>query len=184
MRECPDTPKVLGSGNRLSSVVRGTSSDERMIIGFLAWKRSEVGLAQRSARATPPDIGDRTLDDIACRIDDKAQATPTMKEAEAKGPDISTDAALAQARDFPLVHQRLNEHGLDCEARGDDRRIDADGTLFKFHSAHSLDATAIAPTARPGFRLAGSHCHRFVQECFLGLRLGRSHFSKRPLSQS
>ena len=101
--------------------------------------------------ATPADVGHRTLDDIACRINDEAQATPAMKKGEAKIPSVSIEAALAQARDLSLVHQRLNERGLDRESRGDDRRIDADGTLFEFHSAHSLDATAIAPIARPGF---------------------------------
>jgi hypothetical protein len=101
--------------------------------------------------ATPADVGHRTLDDIACRINDEAQATPAMKKGEAKIPSVSIEATLAQARDLSLVHQRLNERGLDRESRGDDRRIDADGTLFEFHSAHSLDATAIAPIARPRF---------------------------------
>jgi hypothetical protein len=114
-------------------------------------RRSEVRLAPRSAMATPADVGHRTLDDIACRINDEAQATPAMKKGEAKIPSVSIEATLAQARDLSLVHQRLNERGLDRESRGDDRRIDADGTLFEFHSAHSLDATAIAPIARPGF---------------------------------
>jgi hypothetical protein len=95
--------------------------------------------------STPADVGHRTLDDIACRVNDEAQATPAMKEGEAKRPGVAIDATLAQARDFPLVYQRQNERGLDREARGDDHGIDADGTLFEFHSAHSLDATAIAP---------------------------------------
>ena len=96
--------------------------------------------------ATPADVGHRTLDDIACRINDEAQATPAMKEGEAKIPGVSIEATLAQAGDSSFVHQRLNERGLDRESRGDDRCIDADGTLFEFHSAHSLDTTAIAPT--------------------------------------
>ena len=114
-------------------------------------RRSEGGLAPRSAMATPADVGHRTLDDIACRINDEAQATPATKKGEAKIPGVSIEATLAQARDLSLVHQRLNERRLDRESRGDDRRIDADGILFEFHSAHSLDATAIVPTARPGF---------------------------------
>src|SRR5437879_9993828 len=101
--------------------------------------------------ATPADVGHRTLDDIACRINDEAQATPAMKKGEAKIPGVSIEATLAQARDLSLVHQRLNKRGLDRESRGDDRRIDADSILFEFHSAHSLDATAIVPPARPGF---------------------------------
>ena len=125
--------------------------------------------------ATPADVGHRTLDDIACRINDEAQATPAMKEGEAKIPGVSIEATLAQARDLSLVHQRLNERGLDRESRGDDRRIDADGTLFEFHSAHSLGATAIAPTARLGLRLVGPHCHGFVCDRYLGLRLGHCY---------
>jgi len=70
--------------------------------------------------ATPADVGHRTLDDIACRINDEAQATPAMKKGEAKIPGVSIEATLAQARDLSLVHQRLNERRLDRESRGDD----------------------------------------------------------------
>jgi len=60
-----------------------------------------------------------------------------MQAARARG--------SAQARYLSFVHQGLNERGLDCEALGDDRRVDADRVLFEYHGAHLSAATTIAP---------------------------------------
>jgi hypothetical protein len=106
---------------------------------------SAVRLAPCRATSGHPDVGYRALDDIACRINNEAQATPAMKEGQAKIPSVSINATFTQARDGSPAHQRLNKRRPNREACGDDCRIDTDRALLEFHSAHSLHATVRAP---------------------------------------
>jgi hypothetical protein len=96
------------------------------------------------------DVCHGTVDDIACRINNKAQATPPMKESEASISGVPIDATFTQACDFSFTHQKLNDRRLNRKAHGDDGCIDADCALFEFHAVHTLNATVIAPMPELG----------------------------------
>jgi hypothetical protein len=102
---------------------------DRLLGAELAYRRRQRSIAE---------VDGRPLDDGSGPVDDEAKTEALVEECQPIAPRILIHAALAHAGDLSLAHHGLNQRGLEREALGDRRRIDAQRAKPNLDLAHPL----------------------------------------------